>query len=275
MISPAQMYQAIQPMMRSADPADIRRTIENVLELFPDFARGHNDLGVLLYQADRKQDAHRHYERAAQLEPDNVTYQKNLADFLYVEMNRMEDALRIYVRVLELKPDDVETLLVTGHICVACHKFDDAMTFYRRVLELEPGNTSARDYLEKLENHQGVNSGADDPETLMVCYGSTYGVFREVVDGLRTSHSIAMLHFSEVYPFPLPDSFDYIDLLENAELAVCVELNATGQFARLMRAETGFTCHAAGINRFDGRPFSSDSLHAEVMSVLEKVPENK
>ena len=166
MMSPARMYRAIQPMMKSADPEDIRRTIENMLDLFPDFARGHNDLGVLLYQAGLKQDAHRHYERAAQLDPDNVVYQKNLADFLYVEMNRMEDTLRIYVRVLELKPDDVETLLVTGHICVACHKFDDAMTFYRQVLEIEPGNETARDYLEKIESRQKSDACGHDPETL-------------------------------------------------------------------------------------------------------------
>ena len=160
MVSPAQIYQAIQPMMKTADAEDIRQALAGILELFPDFAQGHNDLGVLSYQAGDKDAARRHYERAARLVPDNITYQKNLADFLYVELQQIEEALQIYVRVLELKPDDVETLLVTGHICVALHKFEDAMTFYRRVLEIEPGHSTAGEYLDKLETHQ---SGADVP----------------------------------------------------------------------------------------------------------------
>ena len=167
MVTPAQIYQAIQPMMKSASSEDIRQTLVNLLEDFPDFAQGHNDLGVLSYQAGEKEMARRHYEEAALLEPENITFLKNLADFLYVELNLMEDALRIYVRVLELKPDDVETLLVTGHICVACHKFDDAVTFYRRVLQIEPAHTTAREYLEKLESRSHAGSGNDDPDE---CY---------------------------------------------------------------------------------------------------------
>lgn len=111
--------------------------------------------------------------------------------------------------------------------------------------------------------------GANDPEIVLICYGSTYGVVKEVVDRLRDAHAIAMLHFSEVYPFPQTDSFDYLSVCNNAGKTVCVEHNATGQFARLMRTETGFVC-TKGINRFDGRPFTSDTLHGEVLAVIEK-----
>lgn len=166
MLSPAQFYQAIQPMMKTADPQDIRQALANFLELFPDFARVQNDLGVLYYQAGEKEKARRHYERAAKLEPGNITFQKNLADFLYVELDLAEEALRIYVRVLELKPDDVETLLVTGHICVASYKFEDAVTFYRRVLEIDPGHVTAREYLEKLQAHSHAATETADPEAL-------------------------------------------------------------------------------------------------------------
>ena len=164
MVAPAQLYQAIQPMMKTADPQDIRQALINFLELLPDFARGHNDLGVLCYQAGEKEKARRHYEKAANLEPGNIIFQKNLADFLYVELNLVEEALRIYVQVLELKPDDVETLLVTGHICVASHKFEDAISFYRRVLEIDPSHTTAREYLDKLETRGRLTTEQSDPE---------------------------------------------------------------------------------------------------------------
>lgn len=162
--TPAQLYQAIQPMMKTAAPEDIRQALVNLLDLFPDFAQGHNDLGVLSFQAGEKDLARRHYEKAAHLEPDNIIYQKNLADFFYVELHQVDEALRIYVKVLELKPDDIETLLVTGHICVALHKFEDAIVFYRRVLEIEPGQATAREYLEKLESREHVTAAAFDPD---------------------------------------------------------------------------------------------------------------
>ena len=64
------------------------------------------------------------------------------------------------------------------------------------------------------------------------------------------------LHFSQVWPL-LPEQF--LNLLQQADRVVGVEGNATGQFARLIRRETGFTI-AEGINRYDGLPFTADFL---------------
>jgi 2-oxoglutarate/2-oxoacid ferredoxin oxidoreductase subunit alpha len=109
--------------------------------------------------------------------------------------------------------------------------------------------------------------GAENPETVLIGYGSTYGVMKEVVGILNGTRSIAMLHFGEVYPFPPADVFDYLHLLQGARHTLCVELNATGQFARLLRAETGFVC-SDRVNRYDGRPFTTDELLAEVQTRL-------
>jgi 2-oxoglutarate ferredoxin oxidoreductase subunit alpha len=70
-----------------------------------------------------------------------------------------------------------------------------------------------------------------------------------------------MLHFSEVFPFPEADA--WLDVLLNARLAVCIENNATGQFARLVKSETGYVFNAI-INRFDGRPFLTEELIGEL-----------
>jgi tetratricopeptide (TPR) repeat protein len=77
-----------------------------------------------------------HYEKAVEFQAENITFQKNLADFYYAELGRVEDALAVYVRVLEYQPEDVEVLLIAGHICVALQKFEDAKDFYQRVLEI-------------------------------------------------------------------------------------------------------------------------------------------
>ena len=75
-----------------------------------------------------------------------------------------------------------------------------------------------------------------------------------------------MLHFSEIYPFPLLNQ-KYQDILNKAKTTVCIENNATGQFARLMRAETGYEFKHR-INKYDGRPFILDDLIGEINAVI-------
>jgi 2-oxoglutarate ferredoxin oxidoreductase subunit alpha len=105
--------------------------------------------------------------------------------------------------------------------------------------------------------------GNYDPEIVLVGWGSTFGVMKEAADLLSHEQKMAVIHFSELYPFPATDTFDYLKVLKKAKLTICVENNATGQFARLMRAETGYE-FTARINRYDGRPFTLESLTGEI-----------
>jgi len=111
--------------------------------------------------------------------------------------------------------------------------------------------------------------GDPAPDVVITGWGSTYGVMREAVDLLSSSIKIAMLHFSEVYPFAPRDKFDYLALLERARKTICIENNALGKFASLMRAETGYVFHDR-INRFDGRPFTVEGLVAEIKAAMDK-----
>jgi len=105
--------------------------------------------------------------------------------------------------------------------------------------------------------------GNPDPEVVFVGWGSTFGVMKEAADLLSNEQKIAVLHFSVLWPFPSTDVFDYLKILKNSKLSICIENNATGQFARLIRAETGYE-FAARINRYDGRPFTLESLTGEI-----------
>jgi GT2 family glycosyltransferase/Flp pilus assembly protein TadD/glycosyltransferase involved in cell wall biosynthesis len=158
--SPEEMYQEIQPYLNNGDPHKAISLLEKLLQSYPDFALAHNDLGVLYYHTGNKEKARHHYGSAVELMPANINFQKNLADFLFVEQGMVEEALQIYVNILATNPDDVETLLITGHICVALEKFDDAMEFYKRVLALTPGNEEASKNLQALMNRQVERSTA-------------------------------------------------------------------------------------------------------------------
>ena len=73
-----------------------------------------------------------------------------------------------------------------------------------------------------------------------------------------------MLHFSEIYPVPGPGPIRLSAVPEEgAERTICIEQNATGQFERFMKTETGYECGAISGN-IDGRPFILEELVREV-----------
>ncbi len=109
--------------------------------------------------------------------------------------------------------------------------------------------------------------GHNEPDIVIAGWGSTFGVIKEAVDALSKENKAAMLHFSEIYPFPSTEKFNYLKVLRDAHAAICVENNATSQFARLMKTETGYT-FTGMINRYDGRPFTVDSLLGEIYAIL-------
>lgn len=151
-------YADIQALLNAGRINEAVSALEALVESHPDFALAHNDLGVLYYQQGDKDKALNAYEAADRLEPGNTNFQKNLADFYYVEQGRMEEALKIYVNVLESNPEDSETLLILGHFSVALQKFEDAEGFYNRLLSVEPWNAEARENLAKLASRPLVTS---------------------------------------------------------------------------------------------------------------------
>ena len=146
-----EIYQSAQSLINEEkfDKAIIK--LEQLLKAHPGFSLAHNDLGVLYYRKKDKNKALFHYQQAEKLMPGNTTFKKNLTDFYFVELGKIEEALKIYIDVLRLNPEDVETLLITGHICVSLKEFEDAKVFYTRVLNIEPFNIEAKDNLEKID----------------------------------------------------------------------------------------------------------------------------
>ena len=96
--------------------------------------------------------------------------------------------------------------------------------------------------------------GEKGADILFVCWGSSLGPVREAATVLRgQGSSAAILHFSQVWPL-IPAQF--LDILQAAGKVVCVEGNATGQFARLLQRETCFAMPDR-IARCDGLPFTA------------------
>jgi 2-oxoglutarate ferredoxin oxidoreductase subunit alpha len=95
--------------------------------------------------------------------------------------------------------------------------------------------------------------GLKKAETTLIGWGSTYGAIHEAVDILRKEDaSVNMLHFNELWPFPAEATADAVSKARNSYV---IENNATGQLARLIKAETGYDV-SGQILKYDGRPFT-------------------
>ncbi len=100
--------------------------------------------------------------------------------------------------------------------------------------------------------------GAEDFDTLLIGWGSTYGPIMEAVSLLNgeKNRSYAALVFGDVYPLPQK-------LLREkagkAERIINVEQNATGQLAQLIREQTGIEC-GLSILKYDGRQLSGEEI---------------
>jgi len=96
--------------------------------------------------------------------------------------------------------------------------------------------------------------GTSDFKRLIVGWGSTAAVVEEALELFRPA-STSFLHCVQVYPLPK----SVTDHLHRASQIIVIENNATGQFARLLRAETGISISKEW-HKYNGLAFSVDEV---------------
>lgn len=107
-------------------------------------------------------------------------------------------------------------------------------------------------------------AGEQEADLLFISWGSTKGAVCEAAEILRLQgHKISTLHFSQVWPL-LPDQFQ--KYFSAAKKIVSIEGNATGQFAGLLRRESGLVV-SHQISRFDGLPITPEYILQKLTEV--------
>lgn len=116
--------------------------------------------------------------------------------------------------------------------------------------------------------------GSKDAKTLLVCWGSTFPMVRDALAALKekqtnennasNSDSIALLHFSQVFPLP-----DLSHLFSKATHFIAIENNVTGQFADLLEKKAKIRFDER-ILKYDGRPFTVEELTEKLAHLVTK-----
>jgi predicted TPR repeat methyltransferase len=125
---------------------------ERAIELQPDLADAHNNLGNALQQQKRHEEAVVLYERAIALRPEMADAHLNLGKALEA-LDRMSGALTAYRQAVLLRPFHFDSYRRLGSALYGWGRIDEAADVYRKWLSLEPDNPLAQHLLAACTGH--------------------------------------------------------------------------------------------------------------------------
>lgn len=106
--------------------------------------------------------------------------------------------------------------------------------------------------------------GEKDYKILVIGWGSTYHIIKEAIENIGRK-DISFLHYKQVFPL----HNETIKYLNRAEKTIIVENNATSQFAKLIRQQTGYDIRYK-ILQYNGLPFSVETIKKEILQMIRR-----
>jgi 2-oxoglutarate/2-oxoacid ferredoxin oxidoreductase subunit alpha len=107
--------------------------------------------------------------------------------------------------------------------------------------------------------------GSSDYNTLIIGWGSTYGIIKEALDNLNRD-DVSFLYFKQVYPLH-GSTKNYLD---KADKTIIFENNAESQFSNLIKFQTDFKIDK-NVLKYNGRPFSVEEVTDSLKNFMEVV----
>ncbi len=121
---------------------DAEAAYRRAVELQPAMAQAWSNLGFVVQELGRLDEAVAVLERAVEIDPKFAGAQSNLGAALH-EAERHEEAVAAYRRVIALAPDFAEAYTNMGGALRALGDIEGAVAAHRRAIELKPGLVSA------------------------------------------------------------------------------------------------------------------------------------
>lgn len=115
--------------------------ITRALDINPDNAAAHSNLGLALHALKRFADAIASYDRALAIKPNAEAYYNRGNSLL--ALDRFDAALASYDGALSVKPDYLEALSNRGIVLRNLNRFDEALGNYQRILTIKPDSAEA------------------------------------------------------------------------------------------------------------------------------------
>src|SRR3989449_10781467 len=104
--------------------------------------------------------------------------------------------------------------------------------------------------------------GPEDADLTLIHWGSTWGAAHEAIQNVEgRGIRVNSLEFPTLFPFHTDATLAF---LKDVKQSLAIEGNYTGQFTRLLRAETGYKPdHFFG--KYDGEPFTWRDISDKIL----------
>ena len=128
--------------MSAGDTQAAIRCFQEAIELAPDFAEAHTNLGLLLDQEGISDQAEQHYRQSIRLNPGYAETHMNLGALLF-NRKRFKEAEVAYRHALHLSPDSGAAWSNLGALKAYTKQEREAEQCYRRALAINPDDRQA------------------------------------------------------------------------------------------------------------------------------------
>jgi tetratricopeptide (TPR) repeat protein len=102
----------------------------------PTCGMAHNNLGLLLADQGKKEEAESHYRRALEIDPDHQEALNNLG-LIFIRKGLVSEAADRFRRALQLRPNDPKALVNMGNVLLTQGRVDEAMQHFDKSLRID------------------------------------------------------------------------------------------------------------------------------------------
>ena len=141
-------------LVRQGKLAEAAASFKRTLEIKPDYAEAYNNLGNILKGQGKLDEALESYKRALEIKPNYPVAYNNLGNALK-DQGKLDEAVASCKRALEIKPDFAEAYINLGNALKEQGKLDEAVASYKQALEIKPDYPVAYNNLGTVLTKQG------------------------------------------------------------------------------------------------------------------------
>ncbi len=145
----AEFYQLFDRAWNLGEKGETEASIaewRRALEMSPDDAKAHNNLGIVLWRRGDLDEAVTHYLKALELKPEYPEAHNNLG-VAFVRQEKWDGAIMHFRKALERYPDSADLHNNLGRAYAGKGKLDKAIDHWRRAVELKPDSADAHNNL--------------------------------------------------------------------------------------------------------------------------------